>query len=330
LPRGRKIRIPLVKRVLIVLLVPVVVALVLGVTAPAAGPSAVVIQSGVEVAGVPVGGMTSEPARQRLRARFSSPLAFAHGGERWSIEPWRLGTGAAIDEAVGRALHAGAGSEVAMRVYVGERPVRRYVASLAARFARPAVNARLVGLDGLTPSLTRARRGLAVDRKAMERAVARALRSGDHRPLRLLVRPVEPRVTRGSFGPVIVIRRESKALYLYDGARLVRTFGVATGTWQYPTPLGLYRVVDKQRDPWWRPPDSDWAEGLKPIPPGPGNPLGTRWMGLTAPGVGIHGTPDAASIGYSASHGCIRMHIPDAEWLFNNVTWGTPVFIVSA
>jgi lipoprotein-anchoring transpeptidase ErfK/SrfK len=85
-----------------------------------------------------------------------------------------------------------------------------------------------------------------------------------------------------------------------------------------------------QRNPWWRPPDSPWAQGLKPIPPGPGNPLGTRWMGLDAAGVGMHGTPDDASIGYSASHGCIRMHVPDAEWLFNQVHIGTPVFIVSA
>src|SRR5205814_9700048 len=79
-----------------------------------------------------------------------------------------------------------------------------------------------------------------------------------------------------------------------------------------------------QRNPWWRPPDSAWAQGLKPIPPGPGNPLGTRWMGLDAAGVGVHGTPDDASIGYSPSHGCIRMHIPDVEWLFNHVPVGAP------
>jgi lipoprotein-anchoring transpeptidase ErfK/SrfK len=85
-----------------------------------------------------------------------------------------------------------------------------------------------------------------------------------------------------------------------------------------------------QRNPWWRPPDSPWAKGLKPVPPGPGNPLGTRWMGLDASGVGMHGTPDAASIGYSASHGCIRMRIPDAEWLFDHVRIGTPVFIIDA
>ena len=70
--------------------------------------------------------------------------------------------------------------------------------------------------------------------------------------------------------------------------------------------------------------------GGEPIPPGPGNPLGTRWMGLTAPLVGIHGTPDSASIGYSASHGCIRMYIPDADWLFDHVDLGTPVLILAA
>ena len=78
-----------------------------------------------------------------------------------------------------------------------------------------------------------------------------------------------------------------------------------------------------QRNPWWYPPEgSAWAEGAKPIPPGPGNPLGTRWMGISSPYVGIHGTPDAASIGYSASHGCIRMLIPQVEWLFQRVEVG--------
>ena len=71
------------------------------------------------------------------------------------------------------------------------------------------------------------------------------------------------------------------------------------------------------------------GEDKDPVPPGPGNPLGTRWMGLSAPYVGIHGTPDAASIGYSVSHGCIRMLIPQVEWLFEQVEVGTPVFIVA-
>ena len=113
-----------------------------------------------------------------------------------------------------------------------------------------------------------------------------------------------------------------------QSGELPKVFGVATGQPAYPTPLGRFTIVSKQLNPWWYPPASDWARGLSPVPPGPGNPLGTRWMGLSVPAVGIHGTPDAASIGYSASHGCIRMQIPDAEWLFEHVSEGTTVFIV--
>ena len=73
--------------------------------------------------------------------------------------------------------------------------------------------------------------------------------------------------------------------------KVVRQFGVATGQAVYPTPLGTFQIVVKWKNPWWYPPASPWAKGEKPVPPGPGNPLGTRWMGLSAPGVGIHGTP---------------------------------------
>jgi L,D-transpeptidase ErfK/SrfK len=129
---------------------------------------------------------------------------------------------------------------------------------------------------------------------------------------------------------VIVIRRGQHRLFLYRGDKLWQTFGVAVGQQVYPTPTGRFEIVVMWRNPWWFPPDSAWAAGSAPIPPGAGNPLGTRWMGLSAPGVGIHGTPDPASIGYSASHGCIRMLIPQAEWLFRHVKIGTPVFIVPA
>jgi lipoprotein-anchoring transpeptidase ErfK/SrfK len=128
----------------------------------------------------------------------------------------------------------------------------------------------------------------------------------------------------------VVVRRKSHRLALYDGAHFVRSFRVGTGKRAFPTPLGRFRIVSKARNPWWYPPKSDWAEDLPPIPPGPGNPLGTRWMGLSSPGVGIHGTPDGASIGYSRSHGCIRMHVPQAEWLFSRVRVGTPVLIVAS
>jgi lipoprotein-anchoring transpeptidase ErfK/SrfK len=151
---------------------------------------------------------------------------------------------------------------------------------------------------------------------------------GSRTPIELVTSPVAPRQTLAKLGPVIVIDRGGNSLKLYDAKRLVRTFHVATGQARYPTPAGVFDVVDMQYNPWWRPPPSPWARGLRPIPPGPGNPLGTRWMGLSASGVGIHGTPDDASVGYSRSHGCIRMHIWEAEWLFQHVRLGTPVVIL--
>ena len=112
--------------------------------------------------------------------------------------------------------------------------------------------------------------------------------------------------------------------------RYWRSFPVAVGRPEFPTPLSHFTIVVKQRNPVVASTRFELGRRREPNPPGPGNPLGTRWMGLSAWGIGIHGTPDAASVGYSASHGCIRMRIPDAEWLFDRVRIGTHVFIVSA
>ena len=187
---------------------------------------------------------------------------------------------------------------------------------------------RSARLDGkLRPVIAPAVNGRRLDLDATSASIAAAAQAVQREPLR----PVfKVRGASRTMPTVIVIRRDSKHLYLYKGRKLVRRLGVATGQSRYPTPLGTFAVVDKQYNPWWYPPRSDWAKGLKPVPPGAGNPLGTRWMGLTGGLVGMHGTPDAASIGYSASHGCIRLRIPDAEWLFEHVQLGTPVVIVSA
>jgi lipoprotein-anchoring transpeptidase ErfK/SrfK len=135
--------------------------------------------------------------------------------------------------------------------------------------------------------------------------------------------------TIGAMTTRIVIDESSHTLTLYRADRLAAQFGVAVGQPAYPTPTGDFTIIAKVVDPTWVPPDSPWAQGELPIPPGPDNPLGTRWMGLSAPGVGIHGTNDPASIGYSVSHGCIRMAIPDAERLFDMVYVGTRVTITT-
>jgi peptidoglycan hydrolase-like protein with peptidoglycan-binding domain len=127
---------------------------------------------------------------------------------------------------------------------------------------------------------------------------------------------------------LVIVRRDAHRLYFYKSARPIRVFTVATGGTWTPTPHGRFRIVSKYRHPWWYPPDSSWAKDLDPIPPGPKNPLGTRWMGLSVPGVGIHGTPNPTSVGYSISHGCVRMKRRDAESLFRLVRVGTRVWIL--
>ena len=307
------------------------VAAVLAVAlAFAAAPSAqrmAVIEPGVVVGGVRIGGLASEPARARLERAFDRPIQLFRGKDRVPVRPMRLGGGAAIDQAIARALQSRPGVRVPLTVRYDDAAVSSFVSWLARRYERDAVNARFVEMGADAPVIAEGKNGVAVRSDAMRRMLERALVVGIRAPLPVLVRPVRPAVTKAEFGPVISIVRGANTLTLFDGTQRVRRFRVATGRSQYPTPSGIFAVVDMQRNPWWRPPDSDWARGLKPIPPGPGNPLGTRWMGLSAPGVGIHGTPDAASIGYSASHGCIRMQIPDAEWLFSHVRIGTPVAI---
>jgi peptidoglycan hydrolase-like protein with peptidoglycan-binding domain len=142
--------------------------------------------------------------------------------------------------------------------------------------------------------------------------------------------PVDGRVegeTMTSLGGRIVVDLSDLTLRFFRSGKKVKTYRVAAGQAAYPTPTGTYAVIRMIMDPTWYPPDSDWAKDAKPIPPGIENPLGTRWIGTSAPGVGIHGTPDDASIGTHASHGCIRMHIPEVEELYERVALGMTVII---
>jgi lipoprotein-anchoring transpeptidase ErfK/SrfK len=310
------------------LMVLVVAALAPVLRGDAAAP--VLVPRGVTLAGVPLGGMSDEQAQAALRPAFARPVTVVYGNQSWSILPSRFGGKSAISEGVAQALLAPEGAALDLTTSVNVDAVRSFVDVLDKRISYPAKDAELVGLENLVPRINEGQPGLQVLKALTTKRIIRAMKAPSPRRARVAIRTVVPAKTLATFGPVIVIRRSVNQLRYYQGDQLVRTFGVATGRAIYPTPTGTFSIVDKQLNPWWRPPDSAWAKGLKPIPPGPGNPLGTRWMGLSAPGVGIHGTPDDASIGYSASHGCIRMHISDAEWLFHHVDIGTQVVITDA
>lgn len=293
------------------------------------------IAAGVTVGGTLVGGLTAAEARELVRERFAKPITLTVTPARKVVlTPAELGASADLKKAIGLAVRVRRpGFVVPLGVAVDRARMERVVAGLAKQVKRDPVDSRL-RMRHLTPFATREVPGRRLKEVVAARTILKALKTHERAGVQLPLEEIRPAVTEKDLGRAIVIRRGSKELLLYRvGAKpkLIREFRVATGRSEYPTPLGSFEIVNKQRDPWWYPPTtSAWAQGQDPVPPGPGNPLGTRWMGISSPYVGIHGTPDAASIGYSASHGCIRMLIPQVEWLFNQVDVGTPVIIVAA
>ncbi len=286
-----------------------------------------VIPPGVRVAGVRVGGLSPADAVAAVRSAFQRPLTVVVDRSKLELQPGRLAS-AYTATAVARARIARPGENVKLVVAVRGPKVRTWVSAVERRFERKPVDATLKLRNG-QPYLTKDHAGRTVDTKRLTAKISGELRANSRLPVRVRTRSVAPATTVGSFKETIVINRSLNRLALYDANRLARTFPVATGQAIYPTPKGVWHIVVKWKNPTWYPPvQDDWAKGLKPVPPGPGNPLGTRWMGLDAPGVGIHGTDEPTSIGYSASHGCIRMQVPDAEWLFDHVDVGTTVYIL--
>ena len=287
------------------------------------------IATGVTIGGIDVSGLTGDDAAAAVSEAFATPLELQVGKTRVLVTPSAVGATPNLDPALERALTAAPDTAVPLGVAITYGKPAAFVATLAKRFDRKPVDSKLF-LRHLRPWISKEKVGRKFPQLQTIRDITTALRTGARETIVVPTTPLKPKVTRKNFGVVIVIRRGSNRLLLYNGMRFIRIFGVATGQSAYPTPLGRFQIVVKWRNPWWYPPNSPWAQGQEPIPPGPNNPLGTRWMGLSASGVGIHGTPSDASIGYSASHGCIRMHIPEAEWLFQHVHVGTTVFIVSA
>jgi lipoprotein-anchoring transpeptidase ErfK/SrfK len=119
----------------------------------------------------------------------------------------------------------------------------------------------------------------------------------------------------------IVICIPDHKLALLEGDHVLRVYEVATGKPSTPSPTGEFHIVNRVQHPTWYGPS-----GV--VKPGPANPLGTRWMGLSIPGYGIHGTNMPKSIGKSASHGCIRMRREDVEELFELVPVGATVELI--
>ncbi|HEX3454688.1 MAG TPA: L,D-transpeptidase [Gaiellaceae bacterium] len=292
-------------------------------------PPPPVIADGVLIGSVDVSGMTAPDATSAVQQAYFAPVVLHVGHRGYSVSPHHFHTAlAGLDTAVQTALAAPADTTVPLTPTLDVKLVAKWVKTLAKKTYRAPVAGTVI-LRHSRPFFTHSHPGRALrpfpTRMMIQHTIVGGTRTVIAAPLKKLV------ASSVRSEPVIVIHRGINRLYLYSGTRLKRVFPVATGQAAWPTPLGHFEIVVKQKNPWWFPPTQDsWAAGAQPVPPGPNNPLGTRWMGLSAPGVGIHGTDEPWSIGHSESHGCIRMQVPSAEWLYNRVRIGTPVFIISA
>ncbi|HEX2090176.1 MAG TPA: L,D-transpeptidase family protein [Actinomycetota bacterium] len=303
---------------------------------------------GVFVSGIDIGGMTRAEAERVLAPRLSSvldrKLRIRAGGVKWVRTARQLGVRASVDRALDRAigmsnrlgwtsrlfhrlLDRPVGEEFDMAVSLKDSAVEGFVNNAAERVFKRPTNAFLDVQDGQV-----VKRGSAPGRELLtgpaRKAILRALEGG-RSSVKLRFREIAPAVTEANLGDTIIVRLSENRLYLYDGLKLARTYRVATGSPEFPTPQGRFSVINKRINPTWVNPAKDtWGKDLPDrIPPGPDNPLGTRSLDLSAPGIRIHGTPSSGSIGQYASHGCIRMFISDSEALFPLIEIGTPVII---
>lgn len=300
------------------------------------------IPAGVTAAGVDLSGMTVSGAEQRLeqlRHRLEDGIVTVTAADR----NFRLSTARAkvsfdATRTAKRALYAGrdahgAKVDVDLAVRKSQLAVRHFTAKVGRRLGRPARDSRVI-IHTRRVRVTHSRSGRGIGARRLANRIGRALVDPRRsRVFKVRLHKIKPKVNaraaRRSAKSVITIDQSSFKLRLFRHTKLVKTYGVAVGQPQYPTPTGRFAIQSKQVNPVWSVPNSPWAGELAGTTVTGGsatNPLKARWMGVVG-GVGIHGTGEDGSIGLRASHGCIRMHVSDVVALFDRVSVGTQVLI---
>lgn len=212
--------------------------------------------------------------------------------------------------------------------------IDRLVARVSGKLDKQAVDAHVDLESGdMTPQVSHdGRRVLAAQ---LKRDVRRTLLdAGADKTVQARTEVVKPEVTTDElaerYPAILVVNRSAFQLTLYKNLEPVKTYGIAVGAIGLETPAGLYHIQNKAVNPAWTMPNSDWVapgDRGKVVPGGvPENPLKARWLGIFD-GAGIHGTDNDASIGSAASHGCVRMRIPDVIELYDEVPVGAPIYI---
>ncbi len=311
------------------------------------------IADGVTIAGVDVGGLDEEEAAALVRHRLLAPLRHSlrvsFDGASWKLPGSQLKVRAQIDNAVAEAVSdsqdgglpgrlvryvtgGNVSESISPQVTYSQRAINRFVRRVAAEVNREPHDAD-VEATGDSLEVVAGENGRKLrDNLLTEDLNAAVLKANVPHAIVAKVHTTHPEVTKSEvaaeYPSYLTLDRSTFTLRLWENLKLAKTYTVAVGMEGLETPEGRYEIEEKEENPTWHVPDSAWAGSLAgtTVPPGPSNPIKARWMAIYE-GAGIHGTEETESLGSAASHGCVRMAIPDVEELYDRVEVGTPIFI---
>ncbi len=301
---------------------------------------------GARIAGVDVGGLTrgeaTDAVAAAIRPQLDRSITVTWKDRTWSVTPRELGARNDAEQAVDAAMRASGDTSFFDRMQMkmlGDRldfernvaityprqGVRGFIKGIAATVDKDAQDAEIDYSTGWV-EITPEREGREVVLKKSRRSLMRALRNGSPE-VALTVRPLFPEITTDAFDQVLLVRIGENKLYLYEHGTIVRSWPVATGLPEYATPTGTYHVTQKRYMPTWINPAPDtWGADMpEEIPPGRDNPLGVRAINWDAPAIRFHGTSATYSLGYNASHGCVRMSNRDVIELYDRIEVGATI-----
>jgi lipoprotein-anchoring transpeptidase ErfK/SrfK len=312
------------------------------------------IAEGVKVNGVPIGGMTRAEAEKKLSATLLAPLdrpvKVSYKSRTFTLSQKAAAIGIDIRGSVDKALkrsqegnmfsrtwrnlrNESLNQELAAEVSYNKPSIDKLVKRVRKSLERKPVDAKVDLTKGFIDEHG-SKTGLRVKYNTLAKEVERTLLDpGNTETVKVKTTVVQPKVSTAQlakkYPAVLIVDRNNFKLTLYKHLKKAKTYGIAVGQVGLETPAGLYSIQNKAVNPAWHVPNSAWAGDLagKVIPgDDPSNPIKARWLGIYD-GVGVHGTSDDSSIGSAASHGCIRMHVPDVEELYDQVPVGSPIYI---
>jgi lipoprotein-anchoring transpeptidase ErfK/SrfK len=315
-----------------------------------------VIAAGVKVDGVSVGGLHEAAARAKVQrellTRLNQPVSVRWGSHTWKLTAREAHLQVDVPNMVSQAVAVSREGSIMTRTVRGlfggtvnrniplvvsysHEAVRALTARVRAAVDRPPSDAKVRATESGLSDVP-AQNGMRVDSNRLggriDAALTGAIVGGR---VSVPTHAIRPAVTTSQlaakYPAYIVIDRSSFRLHFYEHLKLAKTYEIAVGMEGLETPGGEYKIQWKQIDPPWYVPKKAWAGALAGtvVPYGPADPLKARFMSFDG-GAGIHGIDPSeySSIGHDASHGCVRMRIPDVIALYSHTPVGTPVYIV--